>query len=215
MLHSDRSMSLATTGGPRPATTQHSRLSIDGKAITKRTALAIPDGMPITAWRNLGRQIFVITDSSAWWLGDWLIYGQAHYPDRYKHAIAETNLDYQTLRNYAWVARRFPPHRRLEKLSFQHHAEVASLPEADQEQWLRQAEQHNWSRNELRRQINHHRRGLVARETIHIQMNVVGDQKDRWQQAAEQAEQDLIAWIVTILDHAATSALEAQGGVPQ
>src|SRR4051794_9657427 len=103
----------------RPAT--NGRLSVDGRAMTKRTTLAIPQGMPIGAWRNLGRQIFVISDSSAWWLGDWLIYGQSEYPDRYKHAIAETNLDYQTLRNYAWVARRFVPGRRREKVSFQHH----------------------------------------------------------------------------------------------
>jgi hypothetical protein len=163
--------------------------------------------MPIAAWRNLGRQIFVIGDSSAWWLGDWLIYGRAEYPERYKHAISGTSLDYQTLRNYAWVARRFPPHRRRDKLSFQHHAEVASIAEPEQEKWLVQAEQHGWSRNELRRQIHAYRRNdRGADEIIHIQMKLVADQKQRWQEAAERAEQDLLAWIVAILDHAATSA---------
>jgi hypothetical protein len=166
--------------------------------------------MPITAWRHLGKQIFVIADSSAWWLGDWLIYGQAAYPDRYRHAIAETSLDYQTLRNYAWVARRFTPNRRRERLSFQHHAEVAGLPENEQEALLTQAELNRWSRNQLRRQIQQRRgtaRDLKA-EVVQLQVNLVADQKQRWQEAAERADTDLLAWIVSILDRAASSQLE-------
>ena len=49
-------------------------------------------------------------------------------------------LDYQTLRNYAWVARRFPAGRRRAGVSFAHHAEVARLPEPEQDYWLRRAE---------------------------------------------------------------------------
>ncbi|MDI6105154.1 LmbU family transcriptional regulator [Actinoplanes sp. NEAU-A12] len=182
---------------------------MDNRAVTKRTALSIPQGMPIGAWRNLGRQIFVISDASAWWLGDWLIYGQAAYPNRYKHAIAETALDYQTLRNYAWIARRFAAHRRREKLSFQHHAEVASLPEDEQDALLTQADLHNWSRNELRRRIQQRRRGVnVSAEVIHLQMDLVPSQKDRWQEAAKHVDKDLLDWIRSILDHAAATILE-------
>ncbi len=160
--------------------------------------------MSLTAWRNLGRQIFVISDSSAWWLGDWLIYGQSQYPDRYKRAIAETSLDYQTLRNYAWIARQFAPSRRREKLSFQHHAEVASLDAGEQDDWLNKAEQGGWSRNELRRQVRERKaKNGHIEKVFHIQMNVVADQKQLWQEAAEGAEQDLLGWMVTILDHAA------------
>jgi hypothetical protein len=206
----------AHTQGTPARTTAGGRLAVDGKAITKRTSLSIPNGMPINAWRNLGRQIFVIADSSGWWLGDWLIYGQESYPDRYRHAIAETSLDYQTLRNYAWVARRFPPNRRREKLSFQHHAEVAGLSAEEQDAWLARAEDQDWSRNELRRQVQGRRNGgRRTNEVIHLQMNLVADQKQRWQEAAERAEQDLLAWIVGILDHAATSALTADQSVPE
>lgn len=200
---------VATRPSPAPVRTPSTdQLAVDRRAVTKRTRLSIPRGLPIDAWRNLGRQIYVISDSSAWWLGDWLIYGQSEYPNRYKHAIAETSLDYQTLRNYAWVARRFPAPRRREKLSFQHHAEVASLPEVDQDLWLSRAEQNEWSRNELRRQIQARRALRKGAEIVHIQMNLVAEQKQRWQLAAERAEKDLLAWIVAILDHAATSALE-------
>lgn len=187
------------------------RLSVDARAVTKRTTLALPKGMTIGAWRSLGRQIFVISDSSAWWLGDWLIYGQSAYPDRYKKAIADTSLDYQTLRNYAWVARRFVPHRRRERLSFQHHAEVASLPEGEQDIWLLRAEQHGWSRNQLRRQVQCSRTGSREQEVVQLQMNLVADRKQRWQEAAERSEQDLLDWMVAILDHAATSTLETTG----
>ncbi|MFI6507766.1 LmbU family transcriptional regulator [Streptosporangium sp. NPDC050855] len=185
-------------------------MALDAPGMTRRTALSLPPNMSLTAWSRLGRQIFIISDSSAWWLGDWLIYGQAQYPDRYKRAIAETSLDYQTLRNYAWVARQFSLSRRREKLSFQHHAEVASLPEPDQEIWLNRAEKGSWSRNELRRRIKAERNGGVADEVTHIQMNVIAEQKKRWQEAAESTEQDLLVWMVSNLDRAALAALEAR-----
>ncbi|MFB9968296.1 LmbU family transcriptional regulator [Sinosporangium siamense] len=184
--------------------------------MTRRTALALPVGMPIAEWSRLGRQIFIISDSSAWWLGDWLIYGQAQYPDRYKRAVAETSLDYQTLRNYAWVARQFSVPRRRDKLSFQHHAEVASLPEAEQESWLNKAERFKWSRNELRRRIKAGRTvGQSAVEVTHIQMSVIAPQKELWQEAAKTHEQDLLTWIISILDNAARSTLDVKDGYPQ
>jgi hypothetical protein len=185
-------------------------MALDAPGMTRRTALSLPPNMSLTAWSRLGRQIFIISDSSAWWLGDWLIYGQAQYPDRYKRAIAETSLDYQTLRNYAWVARQFSLSRRREKLSFQHHAEVASLPEPEQDIWLNRAEKGAWSRNELRRRIKAERNGGVADEVTHIQMNVIAEQKKRWQEAAESTEQDLLVWMVSNLDRAALAALEAR-----
>ena len=94
-----------------------------------------------------------IADSSAWCLGDWLIYGQHLYADRYRHAVAMAGLDYQTLRNYAWIARKFEPARRRAGLAFQHHVEVAALPPQVQDHWLDLAENFRWSRNELRKQI--------------------------------------------------------------
>lgn len=70
-----------------------------------------------------------------------------------KAAVEQTALVYQTLRNYAWVARRFPVSRRRDSLSFGHHAETAALPEPEQDFWLRKAAEQHWSRNQLRREI--------------------------------------------------------------
>src|SRR6266536_1438757 len=60
-------------------------------------------------------------------MGAWLAHGQAAYRSRYRTAIEQTGLDYQTLRNYAWVAGRFELSRRRDTLSFGRHAEAAAL----------------------------------------------------------------------------------------
>ncbi|MDA0638483.1 LmbU family transcriptional regulator [Nonomuraea sp. MCN248] len=177
--------------------------------MTRRTSLSLPPGLPLSEWRHLGRQMYLIADSSAWWLGDWLIYGQTHYPDRYKRAITETSLDYQTLRNYAWIARKFPQSRRRAKLSFQHHAEVAGLPPEEQDTWLTRAELGGWSRNELRSRIRAGRNGeLPGKDVSLVRMDVVAERKERWQKAAEAAELELQAWIVATLDSAAMEAID-------
>ncbi|MFD5419265.1 LmbU family transcriptional regulator [Streptomyces sp. NPDC127069] len=109
--------------------------------------------MPQRAWEEIGSQLRDLASSSAWWLGDWLLFGENAYSGRYREAVGRTGLDYQTLRNYAWVARRFEQHRRRDGLSFAHHAEVARLARPEQDYWLRRAEEQRWSRNELRRQL--------------------------------------------------------------
>ncbi|MCZ9345982.1 LmbU family transcriptional regulator [Streptomyces sp. TRM76130] len=175
----------------------------DVRAATRRTALTLSPGLPLTQWRHLGRQMFVVTDSSAWWLGDWLIYGRREYPDRYRRALTESGLDYQTLRNYAWVAGKFEPSRRRARLSFQHHAEVAGIPPDKQDEWLARAEREGWSRNELRRRVRARRRDDRALQHPLVPLRVPSDRRVRWQQAAEAAGLDLLDWIVSRLDEAA------------
>ncbi|MGW7691592.1 LmbU family transcriptional regulator [Streptomyces asiaticus] len=176
----------------------------NGRTTTRRTGLSLPPDLPLPEWRHLGQQIHVIADSSAWWLGDWLIFGQEHYPDRYRQALKQTSLDYQTLRNYAWVARKFEPGRRRGKLSFQHHAEVAALPEAEQEEWLTRAEEGGWTRNALRRQIRMRRQSpQAAQEPGVVQVSVVAERRIRWERAAETAGLGLMDWIIQMLDEAA------------
>jgi hypothetical protein len=182
--------------------------------LTKRTCLTLPPQIPLDEWRRIGDQIFVISESSAWWLGDWLIYGQSQYPDRYMRALQQTSLDYQTLRNYAWVARRYPVKRRRLGLSFQHHAELASLPDDEQNEWLDRAEKFGWSRNELRNRLKASRK--IAQKAdekqdestvLSIEMNVPVDRKQRWLEAASSMQQDLSTWIVHILDDAAATVI--------
>jgi hypothetical protein len=205
-----RPVGSTTPAGGRIGTLGPQRLALDSLALARRTGLYLPANLPFTTWQRIGAQISTICDSSAWWLGDWLLYGQLQYADRYRKAILETSLDYQTLRNYTWVARRFPMSRRRDKLSFQHHAEVASLPEAQQDLWLDRAEVFGWSRNELRRRL----RACRSRDcdqaliTVSVRVNVAPDRERRWQEAARQTNCNFEEWMRLVLDEAANSVLE-------
>lgn len=188
------------------------RRPISSAALTRRTSLTLPTDMPIGEWQRVGSQIFAMSDSSTWWLGDWLVYGQTYFPNRYQRAVEETGFDHQTLRNYAWVARQFAMGRRRSALSFQHHAELASLGDEEQERWMDRAVRLRWSRSELRRELRAHRTkgstGEIADacQTLRIRLNVPEERRRRWQDAAATAEQDLIEWMVAILDAATSCA---------
>ena len=180
----------------------------------RRNGLSLPNDMPFDSWRELGSQIVLIVNCSAWWVGDWLVYGEKAYGDRYEQAITDTSLAYQTLRNYAWVARRVPVSRRRDTLSFAHHAEVASLPDSEQDVWLARAERLDLSREKLRRelrtaQFDEHRvprtEGSVHSRALKI--NVPTERHDLWQSAAERTNCSVGDWIITKLDLAANEDL--------
>jgi len=135
----------------RPAAS--SRVLPDDVVVIPKRGLRLPRQLPFDRWLSVGRQLSDIYTSSAWCLGDWLVYGERAYRDRYHEAVAQTALDYQTLRNYAWVVKRFPLARRRGTLSFGHHAEVAALPEAEQDFWLRKAEESGWPVRRLRLEV--------------------------------------------------------------
>jgi hypothetical protein len=104
-------------------------------------------------WEQVGTRLLSFANSSTWWIADWLVYGESTFRDRYEEAIKRTSLSYQTLRNYTWVARRFPLPRRRPALSFSHHLEVVALEQPEQDYWLRKADELSWSRNKLRTEV--------------------------------------------------------------
>lgn len=172
--------------------------------------LQIPDGLGYEDWASVGEQLSGVVDSSCWWLGDWLVYGKRHYSDRYQQAIRMAGLRYQTLRNYAWVARRFPHNVRRSGLSFQHHAEVASLA-IDARDWLlNQAELLSWTTKQLRHQVRaDDANGIpAARETAAIpRVGVSTRRSELWQKAADTCGEDFDEWVATCLDDAAKAVL--------
>ncbi|MEZ0115623.1 hypothetical protein ABH920_009664 [Catenulispora sp. EB89] len=136
--------------------------ALDTSTFITRRGLRLPRRMAFEKWVGIGNYLSGVMSASSWCLGDWLVYGEATFTGRYRDAIELTSLDYQTLRNHAWVARSFPMSRRRDRLSFTHHAEVAALPEPEQDFWLLKAEQHAWSVKRLRREV---RASLVERNT--------------------------------------------------
>jgi hypothetical protein len=177
-------------------------------ARTAPHALQLGSGLSFEDWQGLGRRLARISNASAWWLGDWLLYGQRAYGRRYKDALPLTTLEYQTLRNYASVARRFDVSRRRDKLSFQHHAEVVALPEPDQDLWLERAERFQWSRNELRRRLVAERPSTRPSESTYtLRLAVTVERELRWREAAGRAQQDLGEWVASTVDAAAEATL--------
>jgi hypothetical protein len=191
----------------------------DGHLVVPRVGLLLPRQLTFEAWLGVGRQLLVVVNSSAWCLGDWLVYGQQAFASRYREAVERTGLDYQTLRNYAWVAKRFELSRRRDALSFGHHAEVAALPGPEQDFWLRKAEQFGWPTSQLRREV---RASLQQRKESHaqaeqtdpeqaqpasqlvtIRVSLTPEQAQLCQEAAATHALTVAAWAAHVLSHAA------------
>lgn len=184
------------------------------RILTTPVGLRIPGQLPFPSWERAGAQLVRAVDSFAWCLGDWLVFGQQRFPDRYRVAVANVGLDYQTLRNYASVARRVTMPLRRPGLSFQHHAEVAPLPEAEQDRWLARAEDSGWSRNQLRQHLRRVR-GSARQEAATVSVTAVippvrvgTEQAERWRAAADRSSHLFEKWVVMALDHAAALALD-------
>ncbi|GAA0247621.1 hypothetical protein GCM10010492_54160 [Saccharothrix mutabilis subsp. mutabilis] len=177
-----------------------------------RVGLHIPSNLSFDDWERAGHQLAGIVDSSAWSLGDWLVYGADHYADRYQRVLKTVGLSYKTLRNYSWVSRRFPLERRRSRLSFQHHAEVASLPDEEQDEWLTRSEEGGWSTKQLRARVHDDRRTIESGDKpgeLVPRIDVQGSRLRRWQAAAARSGARLSDWLPAILDQAAEQALLA------
>lgn len=194
----------------------------DGTTIP-RAGLELPPGTSYQRWVLIGRSLSHLHGSSAWCLGDWLIHGEAHYVGRYREAVELCSLNHQTLRNYAWIARRFTLSRRRDNLSFGHHAEVAALPEPEQDYWLRKAEDLGWSRRQMRAEVRssvkertesrksidvtHAEDDDSLSESDGISLSCNREQVDLWRAAAESARLSVDAWAVSQLDRAARALM--------
>jgi hypothetical protein len=188
---------------------------ISNQVLATRLGLRFAGPLSYEGWERAGEQISRIVSSSAWCLGDWIVVGQSQFTDRYKLVIEAVGLDYQTVRNYAWVARRFELSRRRDTLSFQHHAEVASMPPAKQDYWLDRAEEGGWSRNRLRQEIRNARGPANADRTkeanVLPRIVVTQERIARWRATAEQMQMSLENWIISELDSAAETTRAADG----
>jgi hypothetical protein len=188
-----------------------------------RIGLQIPQKFSYERWLDIGRQLADLASSSAWCLGDWLTYGEIAFNGRYREAIERTSLDYQTLRNYAWVAKRFPMSRRRDTLSFGHHTEVASRPVPEQDFWLRKAEEHGWSCKELRRNLRASlkERGdddqgelessgeqEQPRPPSRLEVELTSAQLENYRTAAVKVGLSLDEWVVLVLEQAAGLQLQ-------
>ena len=192
--------------------------------VLSRRGLQLPKGLSFERWLGIGRQLSAVSTSAAWCLGDWVAFGEKAFAGRYRAAIEQTSLDYQTLRNYAWVARRFELSRRRDMLSFGHHAEVAALAGPEQDFWLRKAEEHRWPVKRLRQEVSAslaersegqfgqagqagQGRGDHRWVLLRLQLRVPAGLLEACQAAADKASLSMEAWTVMALEQAARREL--------
>jgi hypothetical protein len=144
----------------------------DPKFLITPTGIQFSQELNFDEWSSLGQKLSPIGKSIGFIIGDWINYGQDRYGEKYTEALAKTGLTYQTLQNYAYVARKVETSCRHENLGFEHHYVVAKLKtDEEKKHWLDMADQHDLSVRRLRKSINF---GRVASEE-----EVQGDPTDR------------------------------------
>jgi hypothetical protein len=122
--------------------------------------LSMPEAISLDDWAAVGRRLCRTDQVVKWWLGDWAAFGLGDKDQKgwRKHGqlkeFADANgVDYQTLRNLAWVSGKVELSRRRDNVEWSKHAEVAALPAKEQTKWLAKMEAEEMPRGELRRQI--------------------------------------------------------------
>ena len=122
-------------------------LSLPGAS---KTALVLPKNISFDEWQEVGQKIIFCAQSCMWWLGDWWAYGENKYGERASQAV-DIDLAPNTLTDAGWVARKIESTRRRVNLSWSHHREVAALDPAEQDKLLKEAEEKNLTRCEVRK----------------------------------------------------------------
>jgi hypothetical protein len=152
-------MSIPTSQTPTGLTEAASR-----PAATLSTVAWVPNAdLAHPEWIAAGRRLGSIGRCSQWWVGDWLRYGTVRWGEKYVEAAKITGYDPKSLRNIAYVASRYELSRRRDSLSWSHHAELAMLDPAEQDEWLDRASQDRLSVSDLRTELRAQGRGSKNR----------------------------------------------------
>lgn len=114
------------------------------------TGLAIPAEITFDEWVASGLYLKVSYFAHKWWLVDWLLKGE-DFGDQGRQAVAEMwGMNEHSLISILSAGSRFPPERRRPELSFEHHREVAYMPEELADDLLDKAIAENWTCKFLR-----------------------------------------------------------------
>lgn len=116
-------------------------LDLPGCKFTE-TTLIIDRGLSFDHWERIGLVLRRAESGIQWWIGDWMVYGEHEYKEKYAQATDandKTGINIDTLRNYQWVSEHVPPVMRITEIPWSFHQLVAALPPEDQQQWLNKA----------------------------------------------------------------------------
>lgn len=131
----------------------------DGGLLTA-TSFDLPSAdLSFEHYEMIGRWLGQVRDTSAWWLADYLIFGEGIYGEKYSQAVEATGRSIRTLQNYAYIGGAVAKSRRRADLSFSHHGEVAKLEAAEQVKWLSRSAAEGWSVETLRHELRENGHG--------------------------------------------------------
>lgn len=99
-------------------------------------------------WAERGRMLLIQRNRNMWQIGDWLNEGERKWGEMYAQAHDDLLISYQTLANYAWVARAYErgTNQRgwIDILSFSHHKIATGIHgESNRSEALRHAYVHH------------------------------------------------------------------------
>lgn len=113
--------------------------------------LDILEPLTIEQWgESLGHAVGRVAKSSPWYVGDWLLYGEARFGDSATAYEGEVGLEPKTLLNYRRVAEVLTPVERRPELDFGHHEAVVSLEPQDRKAVLDEAVAKAWTVKQTR-----------------------------------------------------------------
>lgn len=172
-----------------------------------RVSLNLSEGLGFNEWRAIGEKLVRMQDSSQWWVGDWLAYGDRYRRD-YTTAMEQLDHSFHALRNYAYVSSRVESALRSADLSWSHHRLVAPLEPDQQRYWLDEALRHGWTVRDLEQSIAE-QRSSGARPPA-LALRAVGELYELCVRAAARAGVEPAAWATAALEQAARLELEAE-----
>jgi hypothetical protein len=182
-------------------------ISFGAGARATTTALVLDEGLGQGAWRTILGRVLRLSDSSAWWIGDALAYGEWRYGEKYREVLEALELNYDRARDYAYVAGNVPPAVRVAELSFYHHRAVAKLVPREQEIWLARARDEGWSVKQLREQLAEQPEPAGHPAVLEqIRFTIDPDRLQRYTAAAERVDATVQDWALAVLDVAAAES---------
>ena len=105
-------------------------------------------------WQADGEKLNLIDKWKNFAIGDWLLQGVNRFGEVCYQTVGEYEWgSYSKLTKLVWVARNVPPENRNMGLTWTHHYQVASLSTTEQIEWLRHAERHRLTSDELKNEI--------------------------------------------------------------
>jgi hypothetical protein len=138
------------------------------------TELRISEGLDEQSWMQLGRALAHICMSTYWWIGDFINYGRKHYGVKVSYDLARqaTGFTQTALYHCVRVAKRYPPERRVEALTFYHHSILAKfLPELS-DKLLSEAVEYGYTARQIRKMADE-ATGVPEKEAAWKAINVV------------------------------------------